>query len=54
MISSQNVSEFENGAYTGEVSAKMLKSLGVSYSIIGHSERRLYFGEESKVINNKN
>ena len=53
MISSQNVSEFENGAYTGEVSAKMLKSLGVSYSIIGHSERRHYFGEESKVITTK-
>ena len=53
MISSQNVSEYDNGAYTGEVSAKMLKSIGVSYCIIGHSERRLYFGEESKVLTSK-
>ena len=53
MVSSQNVSEYENGAYTGEVSAKMLHSLGVSYCIIGHSERRLYFGEESKVLTTK-
>ena len=53
MVSSQNVSEYDNGAYTGEVSAKMLKSLGVSYCIIGHSERRLYFGEESKLITTK-
>ena len=53
MVSSQNVSEYDNGAYTGEVSAKMLKSLGVSYCIIGHSERRLYFGEESKVLTTK-
>ena len=53
MVSSQNVSEYENGAYTGEISAKMLKSLGVSYCIIGHSERRLYFGEESKVLTTK-
>lgn len=41
----QNCSEFENGAYTGEVSASMLADLGVGFCIVGHSERRKYFGE---------
>ena len=39
-LGSQNVSSYSNGAYTGEVSAKQLKSIGVSYSIVGHSERK--------------
>lgn len=46
-VSAQNVSEFDNGAYTGEVSAQMLSSLSINYSIVGHSERRLHFSERS-------
>ena len=44
-IGAQNMHWAENGAYTGEVSAKMLKSIGVEYVILGHSERRQYFNE---------
>jgi len=44
-IAAQNVSEFEDGAYTGEVSASMLASIEIGYCIVGHSERRKYFGE---------
>ena len=43
----------EKGAYTGEVSAKMLKSINVEYVIIGHSERRQYFGETDETVNKK-
>lgn len=43
----------EEGAYTGEVSAKMLKELGCSYCIVGHSERRQYFGETNESVNKK-
>lgn len=43
----------EEGAYTGEVSANMLKDLGCSYCIIGHSERRIYFGETNDTVNKK-
>ena len=49
----QNVSKFENGAYTGEVSAPMLKWLGVDYCIVGHSERRKYFHETTQDIAQK-
>lgn len=49
-IGAQNVSEYESGAYTGEVSAKMLQSLGVKYAIVGHSERRQYFNETDEAI----
>lgn len=42
---SQNVSEFDEGAYTGEISAKMLSSINTKYCIIGHSERRKYYHE---------
>ena len=46
----QNVSEFENGAYTGEVSAEMLANMDVSFCIVGHSERRKYFGETNEIV----
>jgi triosephosphate isomerase len=52
-LGAQNCSEHEWGAYTGEVSAAMLKSLKVPYVIVGHSERREYFGEEDEVISQK-
>ena len=43
----------DSGAYTGEVSASMLKSIGASYVIVGHSERRELFGETDKIVNLK-
>ena len=43
----------ESGAYTGEISAPMLKSIGVEYVIIGHSERRQYFNETDEAVNKK-
>jgi len=46
----QNCSEYEQGAYTGEVSAKMLASLNVQFVIIGHSERRQYFNENDEIL----
>ena len=52
-LAAQNCSEHESGAYTGEVSAGMLKSLGVPYVILGHSERRQYFGEDGKLLAKK-
>jgi triosephosphate isomerase len=52
-IGAQNCSEHESGAYTGEVSAPMLKSLNIPYVILGHSERRQYFGEDGKVLAKK-
>ena len=44
------VAEYEQGAYTGEVSAKMLASLNVQFVIIGHSERRQYFNENDEIL----
>ncbi|HEV7800318.1 MAG TPA: triose-phosphate isomerase [Burkholderiales bacterium] len=49
----QNVSEFESGAYTGEVSGAMLVDFGCRYVIVGHSERRTLFGETSTVVAQK-
>jgi triosephosphate isomerase len=52
-VISQNVHQEENGAYTGEVSAKMLSSIGVKTTIIGHSERREYFNETHDMLKHK-
>lgn len=52
-IGAQNMHWEENGAYTGEVSGKMLKVIGVEYVIIGHSERRGYFAETDETVNKK-
>lgn len=52
-IGAQNVFYEEKGSFTGEVSADMLKDLGVEYVIIGHSERRKHFGETDEIINKK-
>lgn len=52
-LTAQNLSEFDDGNYTGEVSATQLKSIGVSSVIIGHSERRNLFNETDEIINDK-
>ena len=52
-LGAQNMFWEEEGAFTGEVSPKMLKSLGCKYVIIGHSERRAYFGENNETVNKK-
>jgi triosephosphate isomerase (TIM) len=52
-VGAQNCSEHDSGAYTGETSAAMIKSIGVPYIIIGHSERRQYFGEGGKLLAQK-
>jgi triosephosphate isomerase len=52
-VGAQNISWEEEGAYTGEISAKMIKSAGAKWVIIGHSERRQYFNEDEKVLNKK-
>lgn len=49
----QNISEHESGAYTGEISAAMISSASASYVILGHSERRSYYGETDKVVAKK-
>lgn len=46
----QNVSSFDIGAYTGEVAAEMLRSVGAVFVLVGHSERRAYFGESDAVL----
>ncbi len=50
-VGAQNVHFEANGAYTGEISAAMLKECGVEYVVIGHSERRQYFGETDETVN---
>ncbi|MEF3317743.1 triose-phosphate isomerase [Peptoniphilus grossensis] len=52
-VSAQNLSQFEDGAYTGEVSTSMLKDIGVENVIIGHSERREKFFESNEIVNAK-
>ena len=52
-LGAQNVHFAEKGAYTGEISASMLKEYGVQYVIIGHSERRQYFGETDETVNKR-
>ena len=52
-IGAQNMHYEEKGAYTGEISGSMLRSIGVEYVIIGHSERRQYFGETDETVNKK-
>ena len=50
-VGAQNVHFMKNGAYTGEISADMLVECGVEYVVIGHSERRQYFGETDETVN---
>jgi len=53
LVGAQNVSQFESGAYTGEISAAMLDSIDVDYCIVGHSERRKYFNETDEMLAGK-
>ena len=53
LVGAQNMHFAEEGAYTGEISAAMLVSLGVTHVILGHSERRQYFGETDDTVNRK-
>ena len=50
-LGAENVAWADSGAFTGEISAEMLKEIGVEYVIIGHSERRQYFGETDQTVN---
>lgn len=52
-VSAQNCSNHPHGAYTGEISAAMLKSVGANFVILGHSERRAYYHETNDLINEK-
>ncbi len=52
-VAAQNMHQAEGGAFTGEISADMLKSIGVSVVILGHSERRAYFNETDSLLANK-
>ena len=52
-VAAQNSAQYQSGAYTGETSAEMLQSMGVYYVILGHSERREYFGETNTILAEK-
>lgn len=52
-LGAENVAWADKGAFTGEISAEMLKEIGVEYVIIGHSERRQYFGETNETVNKR-
>lgn len=52
-VAAQNMHQAKSGAYTGEVSAEMLTSIGIQSVILGHSERRTYFGEDDKLLTEK-
>lgn len=52
-VGAENMYSEDNGAYTGEISAPMLKEMGVSYVVLGHSERRQYFNETDDMVNKK-
>lgn len=52
-VSAQNCHHYKEGAYTGEVSASMLSSIGIRYVIIGHSERRIHFDESNLILHKK-
>lgn len=52
-VAAQNMAAWEEGAYTGEISAKMIKSTGAEYVLIGHSERRKYFNEDETSLQKK-
>src|ERR1700743_2727440 len=52
-VGAQNAHQAEAGAYPGETSAKMIKSVGAEYVILGHSERRQYFGESNELLAKK-
>lgn len=53
LVGGQNMHQAESGAFTGEVSARMLKSVGCALVILGHSERRQYYGEDDDLVNQK-
>lgn len=53
IIAAQNINAHDNGAYTGEVSADILQSIGIQTAIIGHSERRSIYGEDHKILADK-
>ena len=52
-VGAQNVHWAESGAFTGEISPAMLGEIGVQYAIVGHSERRQYFGETDETVNQR-
>ncbi|OED47327.1 triose-phosphate isomerase, partial [Flavobacteriaceae bacterium (ex Bugula neritina AB1)] len=53
LVAAQNMHQAEEGAFTGEISASMLKSIGIEFVILGHSERRAYFKETNELLSEK-
>lgn len=53
IVGAQNVSLYNTGAYTGEIAAEQITDMGLSWTIIGHSERRQYFGETNETVAQK-